>query len=132
MTQGAQVGRALPGLVGLFDLRGWPRSSWGQASFKLALSRATCGRRLFPSRLEGMSRVCTQRFSLSLAAGGAISDVALGASAAGIAVTVTVGSSRISQRQALAFLVLRVCHAGEESCKTPGSAARGPRNVSVH
>lgn len=72
MTQGAQVGGVLPALVGLFDLREWPRSSWGQASFKLALSRATCGRRLFPSRLEGMSRVCTQRFSLSLAAGGAI------------------------------------------------------------
>lgn len=71
MTQGAQVGGALPALVGLFDLRGWPRSSWGQASFKLALPRATCGRRLFPWRLEGMSRVCTQHFSLSLAAGGA-------------------------------------------------------------
>lgn len=100
MTRGAQVGGVLPALVGLFDLRGWPRSSWGQASFKLALLRVTCGCHLFPLVWMGRDVSCSRSLWE-----GPSSGIALGVSAAvvTVTVTVTVDSSRMSQRQALAF-----------------------------
>lgn len=56
MTRGAQVGGVLLALVGLFDLRGWPRSSWGKAALKLALPRAAWGCHLRPLPFPVSSR----------------------------------------------------------------------------